>query len=512
MADLQYLADLLAQGASEEDVARALLEMTLDAAPPDVADAVRAAALPAWFDAALLAYLLERDETEAERLLAQIAAFSFVQPREDGGLVYHEATRARLLAAWQTPERRARFAALAKRLAQHYLALAGEHTPRLKGPEFIDALAVLDAAYPNIRAAWENAVAAELWDLLPSFAYAEIADYQRHRGLWQDWIEGASAGVEAYRQLENESGVAAMQNSLGTAYAALPTGDRAANLQQAIHCYEEALRYFAPDVAPLDYATTQNNLGTAYQSLPTGDRAANLQQAIHCYEEALRFRTPDAAPLDYATTQNNLGTAYADLQEREQAEAAYRRAIAANPHDADAWNGLGSLYDDWERFEEAEEAYRHLIQLEPSYAFAYNNLASTCLELGKLDEAAELYAQRIRLRPQDALNAHVDLGIIESVRGNEAEARAHFEAALALWDTAWQWRLQTPAALLENKAIALLGVRRTDEAISTLKEALSQRSPTDTIRLTRYDLWATAPNPPPGLDDMRQLLKAAMPS
>ncbi|MGC9397469.1 MAG: hypothetical protein ACP5J4_21700, partial [Anaerolineae bacterium] len=99
-SDFDRLNAMLVAGASEEDVARALLEMTLDAAPPDVAEAVRACALPAWFDAELLAYLLEIDETEAGRLLEQIAAFSFTQPREASGYVYHEATRARLLSAW----------------------------------------------------------------------------------------------------------------------------------------------------------------------------------------------------------------------------------------------------------------------------------------------------------------------------------------------------------------------------------------------------------------------------
>ena len=57
-----------------------------------------------------------------------------------------------------------------------------------------------------------------------------------------------------------------------------PAGDRAANLQQAIACYREALRFRTPETAPLDYATTQNNLGAAYANLPTGDRAANLQR------------------------------------------------------------------------------------------------------------------------------------------------------------------------------------------------------------------------------------------
>ena len=44
-------------------------------------------------------------------------------------------------------------------------------------------------------------------------------------------------------------------------------------------------------------AAVLNDLGIAYYQLPTGDRAANLQRAIGCYTEALRFRTAEAAPL-----------------------------------------------------------------------------------------------------------------------------------------------------------------------------------------------------------------------
>ena len=88
------------------------------------------------------------------------------------------------------------------------------------------------------------------------------------------------------------------QNNLGTAYASLPTGDRAANLARAIDCYTQALRFYTAEAAPADYAVTQNNLGTAYASLPTGDRAANLARAIDCYTQALRFRTAEAAPAE----------------------------------------------------------------------------------------------------------------------------------------------------------------------------------------------------------------------
>ena len=163
------------------------------------------------------------------------------------------------------------------------------------------------------------------------------------------------------------------QNNLGVAYRQLPVGDRAANLQQAIACYEQALRVFTPEAAPFDYATTQNNLGNAYADLPVGDRAANLREghrllragpprlhprgrplrlrhdpeqpghclrrvagggpggqpaeAIACYEQALRVFTPEAAPFDYAMTQNNLGDAYRQLPVGDRA-ANLQQAIA----------------------------------------------------------------------------------------------------------------------------------------------------------------------------------------
>jgi tetratricopeptide (TPR) repeat protein len=149
---------------------------------------------------------------------------------------------------------------------------------------------------------------------------------------------------------------AKIQNMLGMAYAKLPTGDRAANLTQAIACFHEALRFRTPETAPLDYAMTQNNLGSAYAKLPTGDRGTNLAQAIACYQQALRFQTPETAPLDYAMTQNNLGITYRNLPTGDrganlaQAIACYQQALRfwtpeAAPFDyATTQNNLGVAY------------------------------------------------------------------------------------------------------------------------------------------------------------------------
>ena len=146
-----------------------------------------------------------------------------------------------------------------------------------------------------------------------------IAYYERALRIWTE-----SA---------NPLGWAKTQNSLGNAYADLPTGDRAENLREAIACYDRALRAWTESSYPSYWATTQNNLGTAYADLPTGDRDANLRQAIACYEHALRVWTESAYPLDWAGTQNNLGLAYANLPSGDRATnlreaiACYERAL-----------------------------------------------------------------------------------------------------------------------------------------------------------------------------------------
>ena len=341
---LSALRDLASRGLSDEETARALLDLTLQAAPPEVADAVRVCALPAWFDADLLALLTEslspadeegpegeqsipprrgeaeesqslppvRGELEEGSLLERIAAFSFVMPRQGGGYVYHEATRERLLDWWRRPENRPRFAALADRLARYYLALAEEQDPRLSGPAYLEALSVLNGAYPNIRAAWEGVVEVGNEELVRDFAYA-MHNYFQHRNLWSDWITWTQAGLEACKHMGDEAGAAAMQNNLGNAYLRLPTGERGANLGRAIASYEQALTVYTAEAAPLDYAMTQNNLGNAYLNLPTGDRGANLGRAIECYQKALTVYTSEAAPRNYAMVQNNLGLAHLHL-------------------------------------------------------------------------------------------------------------------------------------------------------------------------------------------------------
>ncbi len=95
-------------------------------------------------------------------------------------------------------------------------------------------------------------------------------------------------------------------NSLAVELGRATLGDRAANIQRAIACYEAALRVYTEEAFPQQWAMTQNNLAIAYRNIPGGDRAANIQRAIACYEAALRVYTEEAFPREYKIVKDGL--------------------------------------------------------------------------------------------------------------------------------------------------------------------------------------------------------------
>jgi len=258
-------------------------------------------------------------------------------------------------------------------------------------------------------------------------AYGELPVGDRAANL-QKAIACYEQALRVYTPEADPLRYAATQNNLGAAYADLPVGDRAANLQRAIACYEQALRVYTPEADPLDYATTQYNLGNAFLLLPVGDRAANLRQAIACYEQALRFLTPEAAPFHYAMTQHNRGAAYRQLPVGDRA-ANLRQAIAC--------------YEQALRFRTPEAAPFH-------YAMTQMALGNAYLELPVGDRAANLqkaiacYEQALCFHTPEAAPldyaatqnnlgaAYVDLPVGDRA-ANQRKAVACYEQALRFY-------------------------------------------------------------------------------
>ncbi|NEP36597.1 CHAT domain-containing protein, partial [Moorena sp. SIO3B2] len=177
------------------------------------------------------------------------------------------------------------------------------------------------------------------------------------------------------------------QHNLGIDYYFRIKGEKAQNLEEAITCWQQALRVYTFEAFPINWAQIQHNFGNAYGNRIKGEKAQNIEDAIACYQEALRVLTFEAFPIDWARTQNNLGAAYLyrikgeKAQNIEQAIACYQEALTVYtfevfPQDwADTQYNLGIAYsnrikgDKAENIEEAIACYQEALRVRTFEAF-----------------------------------------------------------------------------------------------------------------------------------------------
>lgn len=142
--------------------------------------------------------------------------------------------------------------------------------------------------------------------------------------------------------------------------------------------------------------------------------------------EALWRRAVAANPA-YADGHCNLGLVLKDLGRYQAAEAACRRALKIEPRHVEALNNLGNLLKGTRRFVEAENAYRQIIKIRPTYAGAHNNLGNLLKDLGRYAEAEAAYRRGMEIRP-DFTETEMNLGALKLSLGNFTEGWAHHEA------------------------------------------------------------------------------------
>ncbi len=74
-----------------------ITETLLNVYPTEVKEAAIAAAIPHWFNAAILAALLQIGSSDAERLYQEVQAISFTEPFGEAGYTLHDLTRAAII-------------------------------------------------------------------------------------------------------------------------------------------------------------------------------------------------------------------------------------------------------------------------------------------------------------------------------------------------------------------------------------------------------------------------------
>ncbi|HTH58826.1 MAG TPA: tetratricopeptide repeat protein [Paraburkholderia sp.] len=155
--------------------------------------------------------------------------------------------------------------------------------------------------------------------------------------------------------------------------------------------------------------------------------AAQFADALALVEPlvASDVHAPDVVALNVAAT------ASLALGRLADAEARWRRCIAAQPDFPDAYNGLGILLQTQGRLADAEATYRQWLTLRPDDVHAHNNLGTVLHAMGRGAGAEAAWRRAIELQPDHA-QAHGNLGVLLHEAGRFDEAEAAWRAAIAL--------------------------------------------------------------------------------
>ncbi len=193
--------------------------------------------------------------------------------------------------------------------------------------------------------------------------------------------------------------------------------ERKGNLQEAEHCYEQAIR-----CQPSWFPLAHYNLAGIY--LKRGKLDAALSQC----DAAI------SADPKFARAYLRKGTILAQQKRFSEAIALFERALKLEPEMAMAYNNLGLAYQAMGRLTEARNAFQKAIDLDTddlASAYAHNNLGNLLRQQGDYDGAMKQYLLALRRKPDYAV-AWVNLGDMHAKRGNFAEAVHCYEKALQL--------------------------------------------------------------------------------
>ena len=209
-------------------------------------------------------------------------------------------------------------------------------------------------------------------------------------------------------------------------------------------------------------------LASAYIDIgATAEAARVLERIAHIFEKFVA-ESPEPRHLI------DLGKVRTKLDQWDQAEAAYRRALIEQPEHAGATLHLGVLLMTLGRLTEARPVLQRATVLDPANPLAHLNAARVFLRLAAFDDAVTASRQALDLVP-DLADAHQILGTALLEAGYAAEAIVSLETALEL----------APAepSILINLAKAEVSLGRRDAAEARLRRVLAKDPDNATARV-----------------------------
>ncbi|MFJ8910020.1 BTAD domain-containing putative transcriptional regulator [Amycolatopsis sp. NPDC102389] len=485
------LAELTVDGAEESAVTTAF-NVSYRALPEEHRELFRRLALVPGqtFTAPAAQALTGVPPSKANQQLKALAAAHLVERYTPGRYRFHDLLRSFAAGRTLSEDTKAEREAAERRLFESYLTTADAagralipHFLRLPREEPADkpfadteeALAWLDAEWPNLAAAVEHS--AEHGP--PEFSW-HLADALRaffhQRGHHAEWIDTASTALKAARRSEAGQAQAAMHLSIALAcvnsgrydearehLTSALRGDlldgwdagRAAVLnnlsavhqrlgdpQEAIRCGLESLRLCEELNMPA-VSMALANLGFPYW------QTGQLDEALANFTRALAVSERDGARFSVAVLLVDLGNVHRDLGLLDDAYDFYTRALAANREldytygEATALSGRAVLESRREPSEQNRTDALEAVELtrkigdRGTEAWTLVGLGEVCLRLGRPEEAAEHYRLALSIARTTSFfwcEAAARTGLAETLLklGKLTEARTHGELALEL--------------------------------------------------------------------------------
>jgi tetratricopeptide (TPR) repeat protein len=400
---------------TDEERSWIVMENLLESLPEDLARALWSAAIPHWFDAAILVALCPELADKAEELYGDLQKLSCVEVFADRGHNVHELTRNQLLdRLWQ--DDRERFRDLSGKAAAYF---ENSNKPESQ----IERIYHLVIAEPenenrelfNLAQLWSNnyrkaeveslilnlqqqiaanrvtvAVKAETsyWDGRIKFRFYQV----------KEALERYEAALAFYREIGNRLGEANTLRAIGDVLQFL---DRRT---EALERYEAALAFYREIGDRLGEANTLKAIGDVLQFLKRST------EALERYEAALAFYREIGDRLGEANTLIEIGDVLRFLDrrtealERYEAALAFYREIGDRLGEANTLKAIGNVLQFLKQSTEALERY------EAALAF-YREIGA------RLGEANTLKA----------------IGDVLQFLDRRTEALERYEAALAFY-------------------------------------------------------------------------------
>lgn len=200
---------------------------------------------------------------------------------------------------------------------------------------------------------------------------------------------------------------------------------------QCAQCYQ---RWWAALTGQGEYEEAIGELQKAIELRPQMyDYLADLGQTYYELgddeEAAAAYR--EAVPANPATIYNRWGNSFYSLERYQEAVVKYQQSIELDPDDAVVHDNLGGAYHELGEYDEAIAEFERAVMLDPEYATAYNRWGSALYAQERHAEAVEKYQKAIELAPGNSLY-HSNLGWAYFKAQDYERAGAAFQRAVEL--------------------------------------------------------------------------------